>query len=372
MKPVKKITTVEDALEAVSARHQVYDGVLCSGHLLKFVPEILKTPEVCRAAVRNEGSALKYVPDALKTEEMCLEAVSSNGGSILFGLHYGYLLRYVPEVLKTPEVCLAAVQNQGSALEYVPESLKNEELCRAAVRCCRRGLGTMRYWERTGSALKFVPQSLRTKELYFDDVINKGSLNDVPDAIKTAGFCLAVLQKRWDEETVNAVPDQFKTTEFYLEAVKRNNQVFEYVPDALKTGEMCRAAVEKNHGKTMLEFVPEPFKTPEVCLQAVKEYCYALQYVPDALKTTEMCLIAVLACGEAQQYVPESLIPTLVKEISVTGQEGDYLLLTDEETRRAKKIHQSLIGDNGLTIENGTIKISPFLYNSWFKESLEE
>jgi hypothetical protein len=69
--------------------------------------------------------------------------------------------------------------------------------------------------------------------------------------------------------------------------------------------------------------------------------------------------------------VPESLIPTLVKEISVTGQEGDYLLLTDEETGRSKKIHQSLIGDNGLTIENGTITISPSLYNGWFKNGKE-
>ncbi|MHB9293480.1 hypothetical protein Holit_02604 [Hollandina sp. SP2] len=34
---------------------------------------------------------------------------------------------------KTPELCLAAVQNDGGALEYVPEKLKNQELCLTAV-----------------------------------------------------------------------------------------------------------------------------------------------------------------------------------------------------------------------------------------------
>jgi hypothetical protein len=30
----------------------------------------------------------------------------------------------VPETLKTPELCLAAIQMHGSALEFVPEALK--------------------------------------------------------------------------------------------------------------------------------------------------------------------------------------------------------------------------------------------------------
>jgi hypothetical protein len=39
----------------------------------------------------------------------------------------------VPEELKTPELCLAAVKHRGTALEYVPEGLKTEELCLAAA-----------------------------------------------------------------------------------------------------------------------------------------------------------------------------------------------------------------------------------------------
>jgi hypothetical protein len=42
---------------------------------------------------------------------------------------YGWALQWVPEALKTPELCLAACQQDGEALQWVPESLKTPELC---------------------------------------------------------------------------------------------------------------------------------------------------------------------------------------------------------------------------------------------------
>jgi hypothetical protein len=42
---------------------------------LEFVPEKLKTPELCLAAVEKDGKAMKYLPEDLKTAEMCFEAV---------------------------------------------------------------------------------------------------------------------------------------------------------------------------------------------------------------------------------------------------------------------------------------------------------
>ena len=56
---------------------------------LAHVPEELKTPEVCLAAVKNAGRALAFVPDALKTPDFCLAAVRSNGCA----------LEYVPDEL---------------------------------------------------------------------------------------------------------------------------------------------------------------------------------------------------------------------------------------------------------------------------------
>ena len=36
------------------------------------------TPEEALEAVKKDGFALEYVPDELKTEELCLEAVNKN------------------------------------------------------------------------------------------------------------------------------------------------------------------------------------------------------------------------------------------------------------------------------------------------------
>ena len=46
---------------------------------------------------------------------------------------YDYWLDVVPEQMKTPELCLAAVQEDGWSLRYVPEHLMTPELCRIAM-----------------------------------------------------------------------------------------------------------------------------------------------------------------------------------------------------------------------------------------------
>ena len=58
-----------------------------------FVGEITNEAEAL-AAVKEDGAALRYVPDELKTAELCLEAVKRNQWAI----------QYVPEELKTEEI----------------------------------------------------------------------------------------------------------------------------------------------------------------------------------------------------------------------------------------------------------------------------
>ena len=107
------------------------------------MPETLKTPGLCLAAVQNDGEVLQFVPKALKTPGLCLAAVQN----------HGYALQDVPKALKTPELCLAAVQNKGWALQYVPEDLKTPELCLAAV-------------QKNGRAIRFVPGAQLRKKRF--------------------------------------------------------------------------------------------------------------------------------------------------------------------------------------------------------------
>jgi hypothetical protein len=61
----------------------------------------------------------------IKTEEDAMEAVRLGGEAALY---------YVPDELKTVNVCMEAVKAVGNCLRFVPENLKTSELCMEAIK----------------------------------------------------------------------------------------------------------------------------------------------------------------------------------------------------------------------------------------------
>jgi len=131
------------------------------GSELQYVPDKLKTESpkefgaICLEAVKNKNSPwlypIQYVPENLRTAEVCLEAVKVSGGA----------LQYVPENLRTAELCLEAVNN-GNLLLDVPENLITEEMCLEVVRK-QNTPGTESY-------IKYVPEKFRTVEVCVEAV----------------------------------------------------------------------------------------------------------------------------------------------------------------------------------------------------------
>ena len=66
-------------------------------HMLKYVPGI---QGVYDEAVRRKPPSLAFVPDCLKTEEMCNETIEKDP----------YSLRHVPVHLRTQVMCIKAVE----------------------------------------------------------------------------------------------------------------------------------------------------------------------------------------------------------------------------------------------------------------------
>ena len=58
-------------------------------------------------------------------------------------------------------------------------------------------------------------------------------------------------------------------------------------------------------------------------------------------------------------------------EITIIGQDGDYLLIADTTKGYKGRIHQSLVTDNGLEVVDGKINVSRTLYQAWFREDME-
>ena len=73
--------------------------------------------------VKEDGFNLRFVPEELKTKEMCELAVKDEA----------LTLQYVPEELRTYKLCYVAIKNDGTTLEFVPEELRTFEICNKAI-----------------------------------------------------------------------------------------------------------------------------------------------------------------------------------------------------------------------------------------------
>ena len=107
-----KIENEDDALAALETE----------GFALEYVPEPLRTAEVCLAAVKQDGFALECVPEPLLTAEICLAALKQVPGGV----------QYLPDHLLTAELCQVAVQESAASLEYIPPLKRTAEVCQAA------------------------------------------------------------------------------------------------------------------------------------------------------------------------------------------------------------------------------------------------
>ena len=92
----------------------------------------------------------------------------------------------------------------------------------------------------------------------------------------------------------------------YLEQVKKDGCVLEFVPDEYKTEEICKIAVQQNG--YALEDVPVEYRTEEICKIAVQQNGYALEDVPVEYITEELCKIAIHETGWSLEYVPVEYI----------------------------------------------------------------
>jgi len=82
------------------------DAVRRDGLVLSQVSLIHKTPELCLAAVQQNGLALRWV--TRQTTDICMAAICQNGMALEHANH------------RSRELCLAAIQQNGDALKFAP------------------------------------------------------------------------------------------------------------------------------------------------------------------------------------------------------------------------------------------------------------
>ena len=111
--------------------------------ILEFVPDHLKSQEMCNKAVEEEGRCqLCNVPDHFKTQEMCDAAVDEDPYTLKFVPYQIYdevmcinpAPFFFPDRFKTQEKCDTAVCMEPYSLVPVPDCFKTQKMCDKAVR----------------------------------------------------------------------------------------------------------------------------------------------------------------------------------------------------------------------------------------------
>ena len=129
----------------VSDKIKSYDNLVkfmkVNGQCLQYLPNDMKTEEICLAAVESDYRAIKYV--TLFNDSIYLKAVEKNG----------LALKDIEN--QTDGICEVAVKNNANALEYVKK--QTNELCLMAVR-------------KNGLLIRFV--TAQTEEIQYAAVTN--------------------------------------------------------------------------------------------------------------------------------------------------------------------------------------------------------
>ena len=72
----KVVAFISNLSKETSKEYQVWlEEIYENGFALKYVPEDMRTYELCERAVKDEARALQYVPEELRTFELCDKAI---------------------------------------------------------------------------------------------------------------------------------------------------------------------------------------------------------------------------------------------------------------------------------------------------------
>jgi hypothetical protein len=246
---------------------------------LRYIPEQLRTEELCKLSVQKNGWTLRFVPEKYKTPELCETAIKQNGS----------VLMDVPDELRTKELCLTAIQNNGDAFEFIPNKYITKEICEIAVK-------------QYGNSLWYVPDKYKTKELYELAVQQDGNIvNYVPEEYRTKELYEMAVQQNGN--ALDCVPEQYKTKEMCELAIKQYGSSLYYVPECLRTKKMYKMSV-KSDGHALC-YIPEELRTEELYKLAIKQNGNSLQYITDELRTKELCKLAIQQNKNSLRYVPD-------------------------------------------------------------------
>lgn len=223
------------------------------------------TPKMLQAALDQTPMALCFFSEDDITHDIALKTVKRDGNALF----------YVPEEMRTPDVCRAALNNvllerkgNGNFISYesadVVSDVTHSNVCREFLKMFEKSKDEYR------NIFANINEYLITEKMAWEAIrINPKCLGEIPHQVKTPEFCMEALKKDW--ENLRYVPKELKTVELCNLAVNINPHALQYVPDHLKKIDMCLQAFLND--PYTLNFVPERMQTTDNIFSFYKSVC---------------------------------------------------------------------------------------------------
>ena len=201
------------------------------------VIELYKIAITCALNLGWESEAnevLGEIPnDVWEIGEFCKYAVEKKG----------MLLEFVPENLRTKEICEIAVNNYEEEdyrcpLQFVPEDFRTEKICNVVIR----------NHPDISESLDYIPKHLQTVDFFMKLIEDCGGyiLGDVPENLKTEELCKLAVSRPYlvDFGVLRFVPEKFMTAELCEIAVKNDSRILQEIPEHLMTEKWKKLILE--------------------------------------------------------------------------------------------------------------------------------
>lgn len=193
------------------------------------IPIEYKSPDLCMEAVKAWGYNLEFVPEGLKTKDMCREALAASPD---LGYEHCVILAYIPY----PDVCLEGLKDNehGHDMDEFAQILRPEVIDKDIADYLV---------ERDGCCLSHIPLHLQTEELALKAVLESGnqalSYTTIREDLKTEKIYLAGMGEDCFQSYLH-IPEHKRTPEICLAAKKLYPDLFakrpEVLPTHIKTG----------------------------------------------------------------------------------------------------------------------------------------
>ena len=369
----------QDAERIRSVPEKLCDSLLLeaaissSSFALQYVPERLKSPELCYNALvgAKDGRVIQYIPEKYHTKELWLEALKLNMDYemipelyrnddflVPFLKHNPNEIDYIEEEDLSQEMVLAVISGQKQ--KFLPGAFMNEKTALVALERGVSVFGNLPYALITESVYKQAKEKFSSEpewnELEQEHGANAyicwSNFSQIWEVFLTEEVCLEALENDIDIE-LRELPVRFRTKKICKAALKKDIDNFPYIPKEHLTKRMCTKAVNSSD-RNYLEFVPEKFHSNDLYIDAVVSSGENLEFVPEQKRSLTLCMLAINDSLDAINFIPSHIQEkAITKKIETSLSQEDHaeLYIERADARLKNEEYEGAIKDAEFAIK---------------------